>query len=622
MLQLDQVVWDGGNIRARKEVTRATSEVDKQKLEVDMYAINERVNQLFFGILLLKEQLKQNQLMQEELQRNYDNVAAYVKNGIANQADLDAVKVEQLNNIQQRHTLEATYRAYGEMLKIMINHPTPLTENTLKKPDVNALLYKGEAYSTEFIRRPELNLFATQNQQLEAQRKQLTAKNLPRLDLFVQGAYGNPGLNMLKNEFSAYYVAGVRLSWNFGNLYTRKNESRQLILNQQDVNVQKETFLFNTHLEITQNNSEIKKLTELMKNDEEIITLRNNIKKSAQAKVANGTLTVTEMLREVTAENIAMQDKILHEIQLLSAIYELKYTTNKYILLAATLLGLSSCGNKRGDYDASGTFEATEVIVSSEANGKIMQFNIEEGQLLKAGEEVGCIDTLQLYLKKMQLLASGKAIASKSTDINKQIAATKEQIGKAEYERKRTENLLKENAATQKQIDDIDSQIAVLKKQLEAQISTLQRGNASITEESSAYEIQVAQLDDQLRKCHITSPICGTVLAKYAEAGELATQGKPLFKVADVQHLFLRAYITADQLSQLKLGDKVKVFSDLGKDDRREYEGTITWISDKSEFTPKTIQTRDERANLVYATKIAVKNDGYIKIGMYGEMKK
>ena len=275
--------------------------------------------------------------------------------------------------------------------------------------------------------------------------------------------------------------------------------------------------------------------------------------------------------------------------------------TNKYILLAATLFSLSSCGNKKGDYDASGTFEATEVIVSSEANGKIMQFNIEEGQLLKADEEVGCIDTLQLYLKKMQLLASGKAIASKSTDINKQIAATKEQIGKAEYERKRTENLLKENAATQKQIDDIDSQIAVLKKQLEAQISTLQRGNASITEESSAYEIQVAQLDDQLRKCHITSPICGTVLAKYAEAGELATQGKPLFKVADVQ---------------------VKVFSDLGEDDRREYEGTITWISDKSEFTPKTIQTRDERANLVYATKIAVKNDGYIKIGMYGEMKK
>lgn len=331
MLQLDQVVWDGGNIRARKEVTRATSEVDKQQLEVDMYAVNERVNQLFFGILLLEEQLGQNQAMQEELQRNYDNVQAYVENGIANQADLDAVKVEQLNNIQQRYTLEATHCAYGGMLKIMINHPTPLTGNALKKPDVNTLLYKGgTTYTAGFIRRPELNLFAAQDRQLEAQRRQLTARNLPKLGVFVQGAYGNPGLNMLKNEFSAYYIAGVRLSWDFGNLYTRKNESRQLTLEQQDVNVQKETFLFNTHLEVTQDNSEIKKLTELMKNDNEIITLRNNIRKSAQAKVANGTLTVTEMLREVTAEDLARQDKILHEIQLLSAIYELRNTTNQY----------------------------------------------------------------------------------------------------------------------------------------------------------------------------------------------------------------------------------------------------------------------------------------------------
>lgn len=291
------------------------------------------------------------------------------------------------------------------------------------------------------------------------------------------------------------------------------------------------------------------------------------------------------------------------------------------LLFAALLLCLVSCGNKQGDYDASGTFEATEVIVSSEADGKIMRFDAEEGQTLKAGEEVGCIDTLQLYLKKMQLLAGGKAVAHRSTDIDKQIAATKEQIGKAEYERKRTENLLKENAATRKQMDDIDAQIAVLQKQLEAQISTLQRGNASVTEESSAYEIQVAQLDDRIRKCHITSPINGTVLAKYAEAGELAAQGRPLFKVADVERMFLRAYITADRLTRLKLGDRVKVFSDWGEDDRREYEGTVTWISDKSEFTPKNIQTRDERANLVYAVKIAVKNDGYIKIGMYGEMK-
>lgn len=296
--------------------------------------------------------------------------------------------------------------------------------------------------------------------------------------------------------------------------------------------------------------------------------------------------------------------------------------TIKDTLFIASLITLAACGNGKNDYDASGTFEATEVIVSSEANGKLLQFNVDEGQLLEAGKETGYVDTVQLYLKKMQLLASQKSVQSKSADITKQIAATKEQISKAEFEKRRTENLIKSNAATQKQLDDIDSQIAVLEKQLAAQVSTLQRGNISVTEESSALDVQVAQLNDQLEKCRISSPITGTVLAKYAEQGELATQGKPLFKIADIQNMFLRAYITADQLSQMKIGDKVKVYSDLGEKDRKEYDGVITWISDKSEFTPKTIQTRDERANLVYAVKIAVKNDGYLKIGMYGEMKK
>lgn len=330
ILQLNQTLWDGGNIHSQKELTRTTAEVNKQKLEVDMYTLNQRVSQLFFGILLLEEQLKQNHALQEELKRNYDNVNAYMKNGIANQADLDAVKVEQLNNTQQRHTLEASHRAYCEMLRIMINHPVPLAGNILKKPDTPTLLYIEKTYFSQLIHRPELNCFAVQNQQLEARRKQLTAKMLPKLSVFLQGAYGNPGLNMLKNEFSTYYVGGIRLSWNFGNLYTYRNESRQIALSQQEVEIQKETFLFNTHLEMTQEYSEIKKMTELVKNDDEIITLRNNIKKSAQAKVANGTLTVTEMLREVTAEDLAKQNKILHEIQLLSAIYELKYTTNQY----------------------------------------------------------------------------------------------------------------------------------------------------------------------------------------------------------------------------------------------------------------------------------------------------
>lgn len=294
--------------------------------------------------------------------------------------------------------------------------------------------------------------------------------------------------------------------------------------------------------------------------------------------------------------------------------------TIKYIVLGTTLLTFIACGNGKGDFDASGTFEATEVIVSSEANGKIMHFNLEEGDRLKAGQEVGYIDTVQLYLKKMQLMTSTKSIQSRRSDIAKQIAATKEQITKAETEKRRNENLLKSNAATQKQVDDIESQLAVLQKQLAAQISTLQSGNQSVTEESSAMEIQVAQIEDQLRKCRIISPITGTVLSKYAEVGELATQGKPLFKIADVDNMYLRAYIIADQLTQMKLGQEVKVFADYGEDGKHEYSGKVTWISDKAEFTPKTIQTRDERANLVYAIKIAVKNDGYLKIGMYGEV--
>ena len=296
--------------------------------------------------------------------------------------------------------------------------------------------------------------------------------------------------------------------------------------------------------------------------------------------------------------------------------------TVKNVLFYAIFLSLTAaCGNGNGDYDASGTFESPEIIVSAEANGKIMRFNVEEGDLLKDGQEVGYIDTVQLYLKKMQLLTSVKSVQSRRSDIAKQIAATKEQIAKAEKEKKRNENLLKSNAATQKQVDDIDSQLAVLQKQLAAQISTLQNSNQSVTEESSAMEIQVAQVEDQLQKSHIISPINGTVLSKYAEAGELATQGKPLFKIADIENMYLRAYIIADQLTQMKLGQEVKVFADYGEDGKREYTGKVTWISDKAEFTPKTIQTRDERANLVYAVKIAVKNDGYLKIGMYGEVK-
>ena len=292
---------------------------------------------------------------------------------------------------------------------------------------------------------------------------------------------------------------------------------------------------------------------------------------------------------------------------------------SRNLLGLCSLLALfSACGNGAPKYDATGTFETTEVLVSAEASGRLLYFDIEEGMLLKAGEEVGVVDTIQLYLKKLQLEASLKSVEEQRPDILKQVAATKEQISAAQRERNRVANLLKVGAANQKQLDDAEDQLEVLRKQLVAQNSTLSNSHQSLTWQSSSVGIQVAQVEDQLKKCHITSPITGTVLAKYAEAGELTAMGTPLFKVADTEQMYLRAYITSEQLSQVKLGQKVTVFSDYGIDEHKQYPGVVTWISDTSEFTPKTILTKNERANLVYAVKIAVHNDGLLKIGMYG----
>lgn len=292
----------------------------------------------------------------------------------------------------------------------------------------------------------------------------------------------------------------------------------------------------------------------------------------------------------------------------------------KKIFLASALVLFSACGSSSGDYDASGVFETTEVMVSAEANGKIMQLDLEEGQEVSPEIAIGYIDTTQLYLRKMQLLASAKSVKARYTDVPRQIASIKQQISTQQTELKRFENLVKSNAANQKQVDDINAQILVLEKQLSAQTETLENNNKGISEESSSLDIQVAQIDDQIEKSIIVSPIKGTILSKYVELGELAVQGRALFKVADVDNMILRAYVTASQLSDVKVGQTVTVFSDFGDKDKKQYQGTVTWISDKSEFTPKTIQTRDERANSVYAVKIAVKNDGYLKRGMYGEV--
>jgi HlyD family secretion protein len=291
------------------------------------------------------------------------------------------------------------------------------------------------------------------------------------------------------------------------------------------------------------------------------------------------------------------------------------------VLLATSAFFTLSCGGQDGEYDASGTFEATEIIVSSEANGKILSLDIVEGQQLEAGAPVGTIDSTQLYLKKRQLLTSVRGVEVRRPEYNKQIAATQQQIATQISEKARIERLVKAEAATQKQLDDINSSISVLQKQLEAQKSSLTTTTSGMSEDAAALMIQVDQLNDQLSKCRILSPIKGTVLVKYAEAGELTGSGKPLFKIADIENMILRAYITSDIITKLKLNQEVKVFADFGEKEMHEYKGTIVWISDKAEFTPKTIQTKKERANLVYAVKIAVKNDGYIKIGMYGEVK-
>jgi len=291
---------------------------------------------------------------------------------------------------------------------------------------------------------------------------------------------------------------------------------------------------------------------------------------------------------------------------------------NKLFLTVPVFLLLVSCHSKNGTSDASGTFEATEVIVSAQATGTILNFKVEEGQDLKAGANLGFIDTIQLDLRKKQLMATIQASQTRKPDVEVQLAALEQQIATARSETHRVENLVKANAANQKQLDDLNAQIEVLTKQLVATKTTLESSNSGINKESSALKIQVDQINDQLRRSYISSPIDGTLLVKYAETGELAIQGKSLFKVADMSRMILRVYVTADQLSKLKLGQTVDVNAELGTTDNKAYKGIVTWISSKSEFTPKTIQTRDERANLVYAVKVAVNNDGTLKIGMYG----
>lgn len=285
------------------------------------------------------------------------------------------------------------------------------------------------------------------------------------------------------------------------------------------------------------------------------------------------------------------------------------------IFITAILIGfLSSCSNGE-KADGYGNFEATEITISSEANGKLQYLNVEEGQVLEKGTTIALVDTVQAYLSKQQLLASKETVASKSGGVWSQVNVLNQQLQTAKTEQERIQNMFAENAATKRQLDQANSQVDVLKKQ----IQNVETQNSPIVNEVKSIDAKVAQIEEQIAKSKITNPIKGTVLTKYAEPGEIVSFGKPLYKIADLEEMTLRVYISETQLPNIKIGQQVNIKIDSGEE-MKDYQGTISWISASAEFTPKIIQTKEERVNLVYAVKVTVKNDGSLKIGMPAEM--
>lgn len=292
----------------------------------------------------------------------------------------------------------------------------------------------------------------------------------------------------------------------------------------------------------------------------------------------------------------------------------------KIIYSAAALLLLSTC-EKAPEYDATGIFETTTVTVSAETPGKILSFALSEGDSVTAGQNIAEIDTALLVLQMQQIGSQRQSAESASPDISAQAAALRTQIAHQQHELDRQSRLLADGATTQKQYDDAKAQLQMLNGQLTALLSTLGKSRTSISENAVAIQYQSEQIAEQIAKSRISSPLTGTILVKYAEPGEYAVPGKPLCKIGDLENMYLRSYFTVNQLADIKIGQKVTVIADFGGDKQYEYPGTITWIAEESEFTPKSIQTKDTRANLVYAVKIAVKNDGRLKLGQYGEVR-
>lgn len=319
-LEINQTIWDGGEISSQRAIARTGSAVEEKKVEVNIYSINDRVNRIYFGILLTDARIEQNRLLKKELQRSYDRVYSCMLGGIANASDLDAVRVDQLKAEQNEAALLCTRQAYVEMLSQLIGEEIDATAEFVKPSIMRP--------STDAINRPELELYDMQVKNFEAENRRVSSALYPRFGLFITGGYGRPGLDMLKNEFSPYYLAGVRMSWNIGSFYTEKNRRWVIRNNIQSVEAQRETFLFNTRLDIAMKDKSIEKYVEQLKYDDEIIRLKTSIREASEKKMENGTLSGTDLMRDVNAEQMAIQDKILHEMELLSAIYDLKFATN------------------------------------------------------------------------------------------------------------------------------------------------------------------------------------------------------------------------------------------------------------------------------------------------------
>jgi outer membrane protein TolC len=318
-LDVNQTLWDGGAIKSRQEDIRTANEVNQRSLDVALYAIRERINQLFFGVLLMETQLKQNDIYIDDLKKNLDKVSSYVQNGLAHQADMDAVKVEQLKAQQNRIRLIHVRDAYKSMLSSFIG----------EKIGPNVVFVKPELTSgSSSIKRPELDWYDAQIQNYTSRRRVIQAGLMPKIGLFLTGGYGRPGLNMLDNTFSAYYMGGIRLSWNISNFYTHKNDKRNIDNQINMVQAQRETFLLNTQMDMEKKEGDIDSYRQQMQYDNEIIRLRGNVRRSSENKIANGMLSGIDLVRDMNAENLAVQDKDMHEIQMLLEIYNLKYVTN------------------------------------------------------------------------------------------------------------------------------------------------------------------------------------------------------------------------------------------------------------------------------------------------------